>query len=70
MDLFLGQFDAGVYQIANLVQESLGRVCGPDVTDSSLLEKIGAASREAVFRHTVGAEVGAKPSIGPGKVGS
>lgn len=69
MNLFLGQLDARVYQIAHLVQESLSGACGPDVADSSFLEKPGAEGREVVFRQAVGAKIGTKASIGPDKIG-
>ena len=70
MDFLLSQLDPGVYRVADPVQESLSRCCCSDVADSSLLEKTRAGSRKAVLGHAVGAEIGTKPSIGPGEVDS
>jgi len=70
VDLLLSQLNSGIYRFADPVQESLGRVCCLDVADSSLLEKSRAGGGKAVLRYAIGAEMGAKPSIGPGEVSS
>jgi hypothetical protein len=70
MDLFFGQLDARVYRVADPIQERLSGVCGLDVADPSFLKQTGATCGKVVFRHTVGAKIGAEPSIGPGEVGS
>ena len=70
MNFLLSQLNPGIYQVADPVQESLGRGRCLDVADSSFLEKTRAGGGKVILRDTVGAEVGTKPSIGPGEVGS
>ena len=70
VDLLLSQLDPRIDRVADLVQESLGGVRCLDVAESSLLEKTRAGSRKAILGDTVGAEMGTKPSIGPGEVSS
>ena len=70
MDLLFSHLDPRIYQVADPVQESLRGVRCLDIADSSLLEETGAGGGEAVLGDTAGAEIGTKPSIGPGEVGS